>query len=689
MSLSLGVPTSQLDSAGTFSSQIARRLSKRLSLSGGSRRGANKEAATSQGEETFSPHFTFYESNEDIRRGPITHHRSGRSTGQSRDINNGVATALGSGAVIAGATSAMEQSQGAAGQRDTGQDDTGQARLLGEGSSSHGGLTQPVSGKDFSNIDGSDENNQVETPAEDSIAEKIAVAAGIVGGASLVASRSSEKSSAELFDQELKEQSRIDSDVFVSAPWNEAAARGLSGDKATTEATHAPKDTWQKTHLKKASRTEQGKTRKSDRGLSSAAGLGVGAAGAGVLGAGALETRGGSKQDANKGVLRRGGSSRGENLTREIGTDPSTRLPKTFGGSGYNVNTLEERIQAVGHKCKTQLGLSTNEISKRSPTVDAFFDAVAAQRLRWMPHDGSKLDCSLRWASRLAYAVDALRRSVNNFAPRANEAARLIWGFEALLLEVSSPLQRFAWNLTHSSRQSDVDNTDVFESIFGRYGRAAVGIYLLLQYESAYRTSPALQPQAVAVYADLLEMVCSTTASCIEGFKCKEPEQSMGHHVDTAFLTYAKRYATHWNDIVESYTSKLVNQSSLISSSPEMGSLRQFLAVQDRPLQFILDSRSHSLADGSFEWFSNVLYDFTVGKSPMMLVNGEPGSGKSAMAQWIVERLQESAEYENWNVIPYTIRMWSLLFYLPSASDSGTDETRCRCTCVYIAPGHA
>lgn len=151
-------------------------------------------------------------------------------------------------------------------------------------------------------------------------------------------------------------------------------------------------------------------------------------------------------------------------------------------------------------------------------------------------------------------------------------------------------------------------------------------------------------------------MVCSTAASCVEGFKSKESERTIGHHVDAAFVTYARRYSNHWNDIVESATAKLVKQSSLIYSSPEIGSFRQFLGVQDRPLQFILDSRAHSLTEGSFEWFNNILYDFTVGKSPVMLVNGGPGAGKSAMAQWIVERLQESMEHDNWNVIQYTIR---------------------------------
>ncbi|KXG54591.1 uncharacterized protein PGRI_077350 [Penicillium griseofulvum] len=316
----------------------------------------------------------------------------------------------------------------------------------------------------------------------------------------------------------------------------------------------------------------------------------------------------------------------------------SKRIVRQLSVSGYKVTVLQEKVQAVSQRCKTQLGLSSGAISKRSPNVDAFFDAIAAERLRWMPHDGSRLDCSLRWASRLAYAVDALRQSVGAFAPAANDAATLIWGFCILLLE------------------SDLDTTDVFESVFGRYGRVAVGIYLLLQYEIAYKSSPELQPDVAAVFADLLEMVCSTTISCVEGFKSKESDQVIGRNVDAAFVAYAKRFSTHWNCVVDSHTAKLVEESALIYSSSELGSLRQFLGVQDRPLQFILDSRAHSLAEGSFEWFNNTLYDFSVSSSPVMLISGGPGSGKSALAQWTIERLQESAEHDSWNVIPYTIR---------------------------------
>lgn len=155
---------------------------------------------------------------------------------------------------------------------------------------------------------------------------------------------------------------------------------------------------------------------KSDKAASKAAMAGAEGMAAGGMGAGALAA---------------GGANRGMKST-------TSRNVSNLSGTSYKVTILQDKVQAVSQKCKTQLGGSASEISLRSPTVDAFFDAVAAERLRWMPRDGSRLDCSLRWASRLAYAVDNLRESVGAFAPGANEAAKLIWGFEIMLLEVSN-----------------------------------------------------------------------------------------------------------------------------------------------------------------------------------------------------------------------------------------------------------
>ncbi|THC92945.1 hypothetical protein EYZ11_007588 [Aspergillus tanneri] len=98
---------------------------------------------------------------------------------------------------------------------------------------------------------------------------------------------------------------------------------------------------------------------------------------------------------------------------------------------------LRETLQLVSQECPSRLSMSDKEVRAKSPTVDVFFDAIAAERLRRMPPDGSRLDGALRRASRLAFAVASLRDSVNGFMDGADEAATMIWGSTLLLLEVS------------------------------------------------------------------------------------------------------------------------------------------------------------------------------------------------------------------------------------------------------------
>lgn len=117
----------------------------------------------------------------------------------------------------------------------------------------------------------------------------------------------------------------------------------------------------------------------------------------------------------------------------------STRAKGTLAVNGGTASLpiLRETVNTVSQECPTRLGLTANEIQAKSPTLDVFFDTIAAERLRRMPPDGSRLDGALRRASRLAVAVGSLRDSVYSFMDGAEEATKLIWGTNLLFLEVS------------------------------------------------------------------------------------------------------------------------------------------------------------------------------------------------------------------------------------------------------------
>ncbi|PWY66766.1 hypothetical protein BO70DRAFT_419083 [Aspergillus heteromorphus CBS 117.55] len=311
-----------------------------------------------------------------------------------------------------------------------------------------------------------------------------------------------------------------------------------------------------------------------------------------------------------------------------------TTTTTTTTTTANSLPILRETVNTVSHECPSRLGASASEVQAKSPTLDVFFDAIAAERLRRMPPDGSRLDGALRRASRLAVAVGSLRDSVYSFMDGAEEATQLVWGTTLLLLEMG------------------IDHIEVIDSLFGRYGRITLGISLLLQQETFFPTSRALQQQVAEIYAHLLQLVVHVASEYRQGTRTQH-WQTVSSAVDTAFFRYTNRFVTHWRRIsaivLESSTAKM-------TATVDLSAIYQFLELQDRPLQMLLEGHNHSLADGSFAWFDPHLTTFAMGRRSLLMVRGNPGAGKSALAQWTVERLQASSEYDIWNVIPVTIR---------------------------------
>ncbi|KAL6237131.1 hypothetical protein BDW75DRAFT_249405 [Aspergillus navahoensis] len=306
-------------------------------------------------------------------------------------------------------------------------------------------------------------------------------------------------------------------------------------------------------------------------------------------------------------------------------TAASNRIPANqayaVDGSPTSLPILRGAVDTAAQECHARLGLTPDELHKMSPTVDVFFDAIAGERLRRMPADGSRLDSTLRRASRLAFAVSSLRDSVTSFMDGAEEATTMIWGATLLLLEMG------------------IDNIMMIDAIFSRYGRVTLGISYLLQEENEFQNSRALQREVAEIYAHLLQLVVHISAEYRQVMRTQN-WQSLNEVVNHGFFCYFNRFTIHWRRIRKA--SRMAIKSKM--QHVDLESVYQFLEIQDRPLQMLLESQAFSLADGSFSWFESHLTTFTVGPRSLMLVRGNPGAGKSALAQWTIERLQVSSD---------------------------------------------
>ena len=60
-------------------------------------------------------------------------------------------------------------------------------------------------------------------------------------------------------------------------------------------------------------------------------------------------------------------------------------------------------------------------------------------------------------------------------------------------------------------------------------------------------------------------------------------------------------------------------------------------------------------ADYTCEWFSQHLNSFSHGNKSVLLVTGEPATGKTVLSEWVVERLQSLEGQLATDVITYRV----------------------------------
>lgn len=60
-------------------------------------------------------------------------------------------------------------------------------------------------------------------------------------------------------------------------------------------------------------------------------------------------------------------------------------------------------------------------------------------------------------------------------------------------------------------------------------------------------------------------------------------------------------------------------------------------------------------ADYTCEWFSQYLTGFTRSEKGVLLVTGEPATGKTVLSEWVIERLQSLNGHQASEVIAYRI----------------------------------
>lgn len=109
----------------------------------------------------------------------------------------------------------------------------------------------------------------------------------------------------------------------------------------------------------------------------------------------------------------------------------------TMASSFSTIRSLSFRESpSTAFKYESLLGGSDSDALENFDTVDDALDAIAVERLRYMPHDGSLLDRIFKWSTHVISHINELSKAVESFVPNAMDAARMSWGHCLMLLQV-------------------------------------------------------------------------------------------------------------------------------------------------------------------------------------------------------------------------------------------------------------
>lgn len=101
---------------------------------------------------------------------------------------------------------------------------------------------------------------------------------------------------------------------------------------------------------------------------------------------------------------------------------------------------LQLRPIEVTRKYRGELASMNRDAISHTESVECFLDFVAADRLRRIPHKGSRWDKILRLSEYFTTQVSLYHESVGQFVPNSQESAQLIWACCRILIQVLSSM---------------------------------------------------------------------------------------------------------------------------------------------------------------------------------------------------------------------------------------------------------
>ncbi|KAF5855792.1 hypothetical protein ETB97_008434 [Aspergillus alliaceus] len=287
--------------------------------------------------------------------------------------------------------------------------------------------------------------------------------------------------------------------------------------------------------------------------------------------------------------------------------------------STRKLGTLYEACGHIASRVRPQLDALAQEVLDNIRSAADVLDAIADERLRFMPENGSQLDRAFKQAVVLVGRLEQLARLMATFTSGTEQAIRLTGGSCLLLLQCGSEQGR------------------LLASVFQTFHRFAIELSHFKNNIDLLLSNPDTQQELVAAYAELCGLICSVS---VHYFQRAQGSSKLLDASDlrSRFSSQIEAFNSRRTAVKEKLWSNLIVGDVSVDPSDKVQEIWEYLSVKDRVVSSILSMRSPEPAEHTCEWFANRFSQI-----------------KSILSEWMVQQLQASLDPQDYDVVSFRL----------------------------------
>jgi hypothetical protein len=296
--------------------------------------------------------------------------------------------------------------------------------------------------------------------------------------------------------------------------------------------------------------------------------------------------------------------------------------------SDQHVTVLRQTVIATRSLFISELSLDADYID--SMKVGTFLDYLERERLKHMPHRGSRWDKVLKWAEFFACQISRYEEAVHSFIPDSKNAAKMIWAASRGLIELGG-------------------NSEAIEVAFETFYKVGLSLFFFLQHNALLSANPHIRTEVGQALNELLVLVRDVSFY----YRTRLSSSEVSIDFSSVFGKNISAFYYRKDRIIDAMW-----ECRLGDDCANVRAIRQWLDIRDNITRTIVRQRvtaSSRRDEYTCEWMEIPLLEFARGTEDVLAITGPSGSGKTVLAGWIVERLQTILGKKRHDTISITV----------------------------------